>query len=324
MLVLIDGDIFRYRCGFAAEKNHYLVELKNPNDHVEYSSFDSKKTATEYGNRTTMGVLGASYKIWNRKDVQPLENALQIVKQSLTQTLDAIQSRYSHEELEFRVILSGKTNFRTAIAVTRPYKGNREDSAKPVYYEAIGEYLQSNWNAKYTTDIEADDAIGIAAMEAKEGKRSYVVVSNDKDLHQIPGLHYNWITKEFYEVSSKEAKTNLFIQILSGDATDNVPGLPGVGPATAAKLLAECKTPIDMVEACADAYKAQALLSSSREQTWAGYMFEQAQLVYILKHPNEYWDTTKEGTYFIEKYHNGLYKETKEKQIEISTATQRA
>jgi hypothetical protein len=317
MLVLNDLDIFRYRCGYAAEKNHYLVELTNPDGHKEWKEFSTKKEAADYGARVVAGV-SASFITWTRKDVQPLENALQIVKQSLSQTYQAIEDKVG-EKLTIRAFLSGKTNFRQSIAVTRPYKGNREENTKPTYYDAIGEYLLSNWEAVTTADYEADDAIGIEAMAARERGESVVVVSNDKDLDQIPGWHYNWVTKEFYEVSPKEAKTNLFTQILTGDSTDNVPGLSGIGPAKAAKLLAECKTPLDMVDAVADAYKTHALLFNSREQTWADYLLEQAQLVYILKRPNEFWDLTKEGTYFIEKYHNGLYKEKEQEQIPAAT-----
>jgi hypothetical protein len=326
MLVLNDLDIFRYRCGYAAEKNHYLVELTNPDGHKEWKEFSTKKEAADYGARVVAGV-SASFITWTRKDVQPLENALQIVKQSLSQTYQAIEDKVG-EKLTIRAFLSGKTNFRQSIAVTRPYKGNREENTKPTYYDAIGEYLLSNWEAVTTADYEADDAIGIEAMAARERGESVVVVSNDKDLDQIPGWHYNWVTKEFYEVSPKEAKTNLFTQILTGDSTDNVPGLPGVGPATAAKILKECSTPIEMVDACYQAYrdyfvnKDKHLLTQQIRpyDDWASeYMFEQAQLVYILKRPNEFWDLTKEGTYFIEKYHNGLYKEKEQEQIPAAT-----
>lgn len=308
MIILIDGDIFRYRCAFAAERTKYLVELVNASGYHEYSAFDGKKDADEYGARATKGVNGASYTLWSRKDLQPLENCLQIVKSSLENALEAIQSRFPDEKLDYRIWLSGKKNFRDGIAKTKPYKGNRLDTAKPTYYKDVGDYLVESWGAVYTEDIEADDAIGIAAMEAKERGDRYVVVSNDKDLRQIQGSHYNWITKEFSTVSPKEAKEQLFTQILSGDATDNIPGLEGIGPATAAKILEGAQSPEDMVDRVWGSYFNKMQDAGGDVYALAShYLQEQWALVYILKNkpsgqPQADWQLTKEGKYFCSKY----------------------
>lgn len=316
MIVLVDGDIFRYRCGFAAERNYYLVELTNANDHKEWKEFDYKKEAEAYGRRVVANV-SASYRVWQRKEIQPVENCLQIVKLSLTQVIEDIRVKFK-EEVETRVYLSGKGNFRETAAVTKPYKGNREDTAKPMYYKEIGEYLRTTYNAITTEGIEADDAIGISATECRERQVACCVVSNDKDLRQIPGNHYNWVTKEFFSVSPKEAKTRFFIQLLAGDPTDNVPGLPGIGEARAAKLLEDAKSPEEMVDACWDAYWETDNLKLDKYAT-VRYFLEQANLVYILRDKNNFWEHTKEGKYFKEKYMMN-----EEKQIEIPAASQRA
>lgn len=300
MKVLIDGDIFRYRCAFAAERSKYLVELTNPSGHKEYKTFEAKKEADIYSSSASKGIIGVSTFVWSRKDLQPLENCLQIVKSSLENTLNDIQERFPDEKLYYRVWLSGKTCFRDKLAVTKPYKGNRLDTPKPTYYKDVGAYLCEHWGAIYTEDIEADDAIGIAAMEAKEKGMEYIIVTNDKDLRQIPGPHYDWIEKQYGAVSPKEAKFQLFTQILSGDATDNIPGLEGVGPAKAAKILEGSQSPEEMVDRVVASYE-------DREGTrpggdWRGYLKEQWALVYILKKAGQTWKDTKEGEYFISKY----------------------
>jgi hypothetical protein len=311
MLVLIDGDIFRYRCGFAAERNYYLVDLLNPNEYRELKEFDSKKEANQYIENVTKGVHGARCRLWSRKDVQPLENCLQIIKGSLTQTLEDIKNAYPKEEIEYRIFLSGPTNFRQNIAVTKPYKGNRDDNAKPTYYKELGVYLRETWAAVDTEGIEADDAIGIAAMEAKDKGRSYLVVSNDKDLDQISGVHYNWTTKEFYTVSPKAAKTSFFVQVLAGDSTDNIPGIPGIGKATAEKILSECKSPEDMVDLTFQEYRDYLRKKFSKTMTQQihptddyamNYFKEQVNLVYILKKKGDTWFDTKDGLYWENKY----------------------
>jgi hypothetical protein len=300
--VLIDGDIFRYRCAWAAERMQYLGELINANGHREYRSFDSKKEAESYGERTTKGVAGASYILWSRRELQPVENCLQIVRASLENALTAIKDKYG--EVEYSIWLSGKKNFRDLVAVSKPYKGNRDAVPKPTYYMDVAEYLVEHWGATYTDGIEADDALGIAAMEAKEVGKEFIIVSNDKDLHQIPGLHYDWIKKEFYSISPKEAKTQLFTQILSGDSTDNVPGLEGIGPAKAAQILEGAQSPNEMVDRVVEAYKMHGPIS------WYSYLIEQARLVYILKKKMdvgakdvyEHFLDTKEGFYLEDKY----------------------
>lgn len=301
MLALIDGDIFRYRCAFAAERNYYLVQLTNANSHKEYKEFDYKKEAQEYGRRVISGV-SASFRIWQRKEVQPVENCLQIVKTSLQQTIDDVKACF-REEVESKIYISGKSNFRDKIATTKPYKGNRETLVKPIYYREVGDYITEKWGANITEGIEADDAIGIAAMEAKERGVSYVVVSNDKDLDQIPGHHYNWTTKEFYEVSAREAKTSFFIQLLAGDATDNIPGLPGIGKATAAKIIQDCKTPEEMVDKVWVTYMDRlGTKGPLTERQDKDYFLEQANLVFIRKHKDKTWLDTKEGFYWEDRY----------------------
>lgn len=84
--------------------------------------------------------------------------------------------------------------------------------------------------------LEADDLIGILGTHPKlEGR--CIIVSVDKDLKQIPGEHYNPVKDIFSEVSPEDAQYLLHLQWLMGDSTDNIPGLPGIGPKKAEKLL---------------------------------------------------------------------------------------
>jgi 5'-3' exonuclease len=86
--------------------------------------------------------------------------------------------------------------------------------------------------------MEADDAIGIDATTAAKS----LIVTIDKDLLMIPGYHYNFVTKSFSTVTTFEADRNFFQQMLSGDAIDNIPGIPMVGKIKAKKALAGAKT----------------------------------------------------------------------------------
>ena len=71
-----------------------------------------------------------------------------------------------------------------------------------------------------------------------------MIVSVDKDMLTLPGLHLR--DGELVEISRLEADRNFYRQVLTGDASDNYPGCPGVGPVGADKLLAGCSTEVEM------------------------------------------------------------------------------
>ena len=112
------------------------------------------------------------------------------------------------------------------------YKQNRK-APRPIHYEDLREFLLEHWNAELVHTIEADDAIGIAAS-----RDDCVIVSIDKDLLQIPGLHYNFVKEEFKTVTKLEGLRFFYQQCLTGDTADNVKGIPGIGPKKAEKILA--------------------------------------------------------------------------------------
>ena len=94
--------------------------------------------------------------------------------------------------------------------------------------------------------FEADDLIATMATELCEEDYEVYLVSKDKDLRQIltPCVHmYDPATDEVFDEKKIEEKVGyspreaVEVQTLMGDAIDNVPGIPGVGEKTAAKLI---------------------------------------------------------------------------------------
>lgn len=124
------------------------------------------------------------------------------------------------------------------------YKSNRP--ARPEFYTQnaprIERHLVDTWKYKVVEGIEADDACSIMAASLRKEKKDYVICGVDKDLKQIPGTHYNYKTKESIIVGTSEADDSLYLQLLTGDSTDSIPGLPGVGPVKARKILSEAST----------------------------------------------------------------------------------
>jgi len=134
------------------------------------------------------------------------------------------------------VFIKGKDNFR--YQVDAAYKGNRKDNIEPEVKDRIEDLYEYCKEFSIQSDGgEADDYCGIAADLAIGDNKRYIVCHIDKDLDCIPGWHYNFRKDTLYYVEPEDGYRFLMMQILTGDATDNIQGLRGVGPKTAEKLI---------------------------------------------------------------------------------------
>ncbi len=140
------------------------------------------------------------------------------------------------------------------------YKANRppmpEDLAAqiPKIHEMVAAY---NIPALSEPGFEADDIIATLVRRAVADDWNVVIVSGDKDLMQLVGdrvIMWDPQRDVEYDPVAVEAKFGvppsrlLDLLALVGDTSDNVPGIPGVGPKTAAKLLAEYPSLEDLYE----------------------------------------------------------------------------
>ena len=137
-----------------------------------------------------------------------------------------------------------------------PYKANREAQPEDISFAIpwIIKILEAMRVPIVTVDnYEADDVIGTIAKQAeKEGFTTYMVTP-DKDFGQLVTDHIllykparmgneveKWGPKEVCERwGIKRVEQVIDMLGLMGDAVDNIPGLPGIGEKTAAKLLEE-------------------------------------------------------------------------------------
>jgi hypothetical protein len=174
---------------------------------------------------------------------------------------------------DFEAFLTGEGNFRNEVAKTQPYKGNRKTLKRPDHLEGLKNHAISSWGFTVVDGIEADDAIGKLAT-----KEESIIVSIDKDLDMIPGNHYNFVKKIFYYVCHADAIKNFYRQLLTGDRTDNIPGLVGIGPKKAEKILGDSETELEMYQSCLKAYDGN-----------LEYLKEQAALLWIQQTGREQW-----------------------------------
>jgi 5'-3' exonuclease len=150
------------------------------------------------------------------------------------------------EAIAFAFDESLTTSFRNDIYPD--YKANRETAPEELkrQFVACRELLSVLGLAELGSDrYEADDLIGtLAARHRSVGP--VTVVSGDKDLTQVVGPQDEWWDfardrrldargiEEHFGVRPEQIPDQL---ANSGDKVDNIPGVPGIGAATAAKLL---------------------------------------------------------------------------------------
>ena len=111
--------------------------------------------------------------------------------------------------------------------------------------------------------VEADDVIGTYARQATEQKVDTLISTGDKDLAQLVNPHVtlintmnNVVMDETGVVDKFDVPPSAIIDYLAlmGDTSDNIPGVPKVGPKTAAKWLKQYET-LDNLVAHADEIK---------------------------------------------------------------------
>lgn len=255
---LVDADVLRYRCGFAVEYTLYHVE----------GLLEPLRGKTKLNNYLDAHE-GVNVNYSEEKIIEPPENAIQIVKNYLSQ----IRNRCG---CDLTLFISGKNNFRDDIATIKPYKGNRPDR-KPAAYDAITDWLLSQ-GAIVSDGVEADDLLAINQTE------DTIICSVDKDLLQVPGHHYDFVKDEFCFIDEGQGWYNLCVQILAGDPTDNIQGIPKIGIKKAEKILEGEDDPNIMLIRVAEAYE------SYYGDTWPEFLNENAKLVYMLRYNEDYWE----------------------------------
>lgn len=207
---------------------------------------------------------------------------------------------------------------RYVIATVKPYQGQRDGDRKPKNYDFMREFLMGyegdkfavkNWGTR-----EADDGIAACTLYAASQPIGYcAIMTRDKDLRMLPGLHVEWLSRETVRVmpgefnvvwrpkQSKEGSEKVYglkwfwIQMLMGDAADHIPGLESFRTLDAkgkpcVRKMGE-KTAMEFLEDCTDNKTAYEIVSSlyvNYYQTegqpdgyWADRFCEQAALLWM-------------------------------------------
>ena len=151
-----------------------------------------------------------------------------------------------------------KTNIRRRLAIYDKYKANRKPAPPdfyaqiPILHELLGAF---GWPLYELDDYEADDIMGTLSEQANKRGIRTIMISSDLDMLQLldsdtelyalkKGLANleKFDTKAFEQKYGVRVEQFLDVKSLKGDASDNIPGVAGVGEKTALNLIKEFGT----------------------------------------------------------------------------------
>ena len=169
---------------------------------------------------------------------------------AMTKLLMKLQQDYGDHDGAF-VFDKGKCTARLALAPA--YKANRPPMPEElrVQMEPIRNMIRAfGWPIVESEGYEADDLIGAAATA--DAEREVLILSSDKDLSQLINERVKMLVPDrdgkgrlVRDIEATREKFGVppegIVDYLSliGDSSDNIPGVEGVGPKTAASLITQ-------------------------------------------------------------------------------------
>jgi DNA polymerase-1 len=192
---------------------------------------------------------------------------------------------------DYVMALGGPDNFRDDLYVDYKKSASRKKSrsTKPDWFFDLKSNIERDYDGCcYSDYCEADDMVRVWAYECDAAAMPRIVVSVDKDLNCIEGKHYNPRSGAIYEIDPAVADRFYWTQILTGDSTDNIPGIKGIGPKKAEGILFNCKTTDQMKKAVCQAYA----INYGKEGY--SYLITNGRLIHIWRKLNDHFKLSKE------------------------------
>lgn len=268
MLALIDGDVLAHMC---CKSRFSKGKMQEYTDIV--SVVPDKKAVT----------------FSKEEDRKYLEDSWENFQKRLDEVLDICFTDH------YLMAVKSPINFRDELY---PLEFN-EDKTKAIWGYKANRWKPEGQSNKFVPTIrklaivngfaieaygrEADDLLRIWATQARAAGEEYIIVSIDKDLKCIPGKHLNIKSQEITTVTDFEATRFFYQQLLSGDQTDNIPGVPGLGPVKSEKLLYNTHTEEALQEIIVEMYM------GAYEDNWYEMLLSNGKMLYLQGAENDHF-----------------------------------
>ena len=155
------------------------------------------------------------------------------------------------------ICLSDETHRYFRHDIYPDYKGNRKDRERPAALTHAYDCLKKNFKTTDRPGLEADDVMGI--LSGSPDLTDPIIVSIDKDMLTVPARVFNPDKmRRPLKVRKAAADRQMLTQALVGDRTDGYPGLDGIGPVKADKIISQHSRLKDCWEAVVEAFGSEA------------------------------------------------------------------
>ena len=199
-------------------------------------------------------------------------------KQAVLNKIRSAQRACGAEQVIVLLTASGSTKGgRYAVASVKPYQGQRSNSRRPDNWRFLRDFLEQYTGDEFTVHIsidqEADDLWAQYVAADPMPHENIVLYTQDKDARHTCCIHLDWVTHaqiivppgtwEIVRNDKVYGRKWFWLQMLHGDAADNIPGLERmvvngkevkVGEVTANRILAVCKSDEDARTLVTEAY----------------------------------------------------------------------
>lgn len=260
-IACIDGDVVAYRCAAANERRSIKATHKTTGQVSEHAHRTGFKEHIK-------GLFEPDeFIIEDQQHPEDLKFAFHAMKTTIEGLCKTCEAD------EYEVYITGKGNFRDDLPLPTKYKSNRSDTIRPVQLKECRDYLAKHHNAVYSIDQEPDDDLAQRAYEGFKQGTINIVCTIDKDAYGVESYLYNWTKMnapvrvkglgEIYLDDKKELRGQgrkwFYAQWVKGDSVDcfkpsEISGKKW-GDVACFKLLGECKTDKECVEAVYKQYK---------------------------------------------------------------------
>jgi len=264
MVINQEADEIAYRCAFACQQQGYIWHSKNKSVDLKakFTKTEIKEHFKKQGKELDKDYTLESYQI--------IEEEF-IVKYTLDRMVEKLYDLEINkvgkvDTVNLWLSPGDGSNFRFGVANLPGSKGQGYKAGRPTkphYLSFIRNRLVEKWGAQEIFGYEADDALGIYQND------NTIASHIDKDINMIPGHHYNHVTGEYYHVPTGLGSLTydngkligrgtifFYAQLITGDATDNIPGIPKMGPKKAYDVLSQLTKESDCYEQVYNLYAA--------------------------------------------------------------------